>query len=99
VQPLAREASYVPETKKVDELLHISHHLRAVALQSAVGGMALSGLQEKIEKGIPLGKMGRAQDIANAMMFLLSPAASQITGANLVVDGGMTTTLMQAAFR
>ena len=43
--------------------------------------------------------MGRAQDIANAMMFLLSPAASQITGANLVVDGGMTTTLMQAAFR
>ena len=64
-----------------------------------VGGMAIPGLQEKIEKGIPLGKMGRAQDIADAMMFLLSPAASQITGVNLFVDGGLSTTLMQAAFR
>jgi NAD(P)-dependent dehydrogenase (short-subunit alcohol dehydrogenase family) len=65
----------------------------------SVGGMVLSGLQERIERGIPLGKMGSAQDVANAMMFLLSPAASQITGVNLLVDGGQTTTLMQAAFR
>jgi heavy metal translocating P-type ATPase len=31
-----------PSLRKVDQLLHISNHLRAVALQSAIGGMALS---------------------------------------------------------
>ena len=38
----------------------------------------------------PLGRLGTPDDIANAVLFLLSPAASWITGSNLVVDGGMT---------
>lgn len=37
-----------------------------------------------------LGKFGAAQDVANAVTFLASPAAGHITGTNLVVDGGFT---------
>ena len=39
---------------------------------------------------IPTGRMGAAQDVANAVVFLGSPAASYITGTNVVVDGGFT---------
>ena len=37
-----------------------------------------------------LGKLAAAQDVANAVTFLASPAAGHITGTNLVVDGGFT---------
>jgi NAD(P)-dependent dehydrogenase (short-subunit alcohol dehydrogenase family) len=37
----------------------------------------------------PLGRMGTPADIGDAVLFLLSPAARWITGANLVVDGGV----------
>ncbi|HEX9388687.1 MAG TPA: SDR family oxidoreductase [Anaerolineales bacterium] len=39
---------------------------------------------------IPLGRMGRPQEFANAAVFLVSPAASFIHGVALAVDGGIT---------
>lgn len=38
----------------------------------------------------PAGRVGRPEDIAHACLFLVSPASGFITGANLVIDGGMT---------
>jgi NAD(P)-dependent dehydrogenase (short-subunit alcohol dehydrogenase family) len=38
----------------------------------------------------PLGRLGTPQDVADAVLFLLSPAARWISGTNLVVDGGMS---------
>lgn len=38
----------------------------------------------------PSGRMGSAEEVANAVAFLASPAGSWVTGVNLVVDGGFT---------
>jgi NAD(P)-dependent dehydrogenase (short-subunit alcohol dehydrogenase family) len=38
----------------------------------------------------PLGRLGTPKDVADAVLFLLSPAARWISGTNLVVDGGMS---------
>ncbi len=38
----------------------------------------------------PTGRLGTPEEVANAVVFLASPAAAYITGVNLVVDGGFT---------
>jgi 3-oxoacyl-[acyl-carrier protein] reductase len=43
----------------------------------------------KQAKDSPLGRMGKPEEFANAAVFLVSPAASYITGVMLSVDGGM----------
>ena len=42
-------------------------------------------------KAAPLGRLGRPEDVADACLFLASPAARWITGASLTVDGGVMT--------
>jgi len=39
---------------------------------------------------VPMGEPGQAVDVANCILFLASDEARHITGAELVVDGGMT---------
>jgi NAD(P)-dependent dehydrogenase (short-subunit alcohol dehydrogenase family) len=41
---------------------------------------------------VPLARMGDVTDVADAVLFLAAPASRWITGANLVVDGGVTAT-------
>ncbi|MGH2619491.1 MAG: SDR family NAD(P)-dependent oxidoreductase [Anaerolineales bacterium] len=45
----------------------------------------------RYQKAAPLGRLGTFEDVADACLFLASPAARWITGANLVVDGGVMT--------
>jgi NAD(P)-dependent dehydrogenase (short-subunit alcohol dehydrogenase family) len=45
----------------------------------------------RYRKAVPLGRLGLPEDIADACLFLASPAARWITGTNLVVDGGVMT--------
>jgi len=56
------------------------------------GGEArtLAGTLETFKSGIPLGKLAEPEDIAHAVMFLLSDQAGHIAMSDLYVDGGAT---------
>ena len=68
------------ETERVVELM--SHRAR-------VNGPSVEEEIARQSKESPLGRMANPEEFANAAVFLLSPAASYITGVMLTVDGGM----------
>lgn len=44
----------------------------------------------KAGKGIPLGRVGRASEVADLVCYLTGPASSYITGQSIIIDGGLT---------
>lgn len=48
------------------------------------------GIEDEVGATHPLGRIGEPDDVARAVIFLASPAASWITGVTLPVDGGIT---------
>jgi 3-oxoacyl-[acyl-carrier protein] reductase len=51
-------------------------------------------LDQKMKDGViaaaPIGRLGSAEDIANAVVFLASPDSGYITGQTITVDGGLS---------
>ena len=48
------------------------------------------GFAEKFDEVIPMGRLGRPEEMANVILFLASDLASFVTGAAFVADGGQT---------
>ena len=47
-------------------------------------------LGQRIVRSIPLGRFGEADEVAKTVLYLASDDASNITGTEIVVDGGAT---------
>lgn len=68
------------ETERVQELMSARARQRGTTIEQEIASQAQDS---------PLGRMGQPQEFANVAVFLLSPAASYVTGVMVTVDGGM----------
>jgi 3alpha(or 20beta)-hydroxysteroid dehydrogenase len=48
------------------------------------------GTREKLVASVPLGRMGTAREVADMILYLASDESQFVTGAEFVIDGGMT---------
>lgn len=75
--------SILPGWTETERVVEIMQH------RAEVNGSTVEEEIKKITADSPLGRMGTPDEIGRAAVFLLSPAASYITGVMLTVDGGM----------
>jgi 3-oxoacyl-[acyl-carrier protein] reductase len=68
-------------TARIDHILDV---------RSKAAGITVEEARKQMEARIPLGRLGAPQELANAVVFLASEAASYVTGQTWVVDGGQT---------
>ncbi|RAJ02227.1 NAD(P)-dependent dehydrogenase (short-subunit alcohol dehydrogenase family) [Chitinophaga skermanii] len=61
-----------------------------VMAKNGADAQAVSAIYDHLETLIPLRKIGTANDVAKMVTYLSDDAASFITGAEIVIDGGMT---------
>ncbi|RJS15221.1 3-oxoacyl-[acyl-carrier-protein] reductase [Corallococcus sp. H22C18031201] len=89
----ASKAGLIGLTKSVAKEL-ASRNIRVNAVSPGFIGTDMTShldddLRQKMTAGIPLGRLGNADEVAGAVLFLAGDAASYITGEVLKVNGGM----------
>lgn len=57
--------------------------------EAAATGKPIEELRQRMESSIPLGRMAKPEEIADAALYLASSRASYVTGAVLAMDGGL----------
>jgi NAD(P)-dependent dehydrogenase (short-subunit alcohol dehydrogenase family) len=84
--------AYVREGIRVNTVIPGAMHTPLVEhrLAKQLGSEDAEKLIASRHAAVPMGRMGDAWDVANAVLFLASDEASYITATQLVVDGGMT---------
>lgn len=99
-------AEIVPYTTTKAAVIHLTRDLaaqwaaRGVRVNAIAPGQMRSGLtltvpEDRIEamrRAVPMQRLGEPEEIAGAVAFLVSDAASYVTGQTLVIDGGLTLT-------
>ena len=99
--PYSASKGAVRVMTKVDALSYAEDHIRVNSVHPGPiltprlqANAKLSGLNdayyERLIQKVPMGRLGRPEEIANAVVFLLSDDSSYMTGSELVVDGGYT---------
>jgi 3-oxoacyl-[acyl-carrier protein] reductase len=63
------------------------------AIRAEKTGKSVVEVRAEAESAIPMGRYGRIDEFGKAGAFLLSEAASYISGATLVVDGALSKTV------
>jgi len=58
------------------------------ASEMTEGGLAQSGIEEKMKGGTPMKRIGQPGELNSALLFLAAPSSSYVTGATIQVDGG-----------
>ena len=64
-----------------------------ITKKAEVQGKSEEEISNAMKSGVPAARFGTANEVANAVAFLCSPAASYINGINVPVDGGRTKSL------
>ncbi|MCW1430232.1 SDR family NAD(P)-dependent oxidoreductase [Novosphingobium sp. JCM 18896] len=80
---------------------------RGIAVNAVAPGMILTPMNQSAlddpdelarkSAAIPWGRAGRPEEVADLVLYLLSPAADYITGATVVIDGALSLTVAQGA--